>query len=136
MKYPKGLRYSREHEWVMMEEGDHGVIGISDFAQNELGDVVYVEAPEPGQEISKEGPFGAVESVKAVSDLYAPVSGTVVEVNETLAERPELVNEDPYGDGWIIRVRLSDVGELDHLMSPDEYQRYCEEPPEDDDDGA
>ena len=108
MEYPKGLRYSREHEWVMVEGGDTGVIGISDFAQSELGDVVYVEAPELGEKISKDDPFGAVESVKAVSDLYAPVSGTVVEVNDALPETPELINEDPYGEGWIIKV--SSVG--------------------------
>ena len=135
MEYPKGLRYSREHEWVLVENDDHAVIGISDFAQNELGDVVYVEAPGLGEQISKDDPFGAVESVKAVSDLYAPVSGTVTEVNDTLPETPELINEDPYGEGWIIKVRMSDVTELDDLMTPEEYEEYCEGQP-DDDDGA
>lgn len=133
MEYPKGLRYSREHEWVMVEEDDTGVIGISDFAQNELGDVVYVEAPELGEKISKDDPFGAVESVKAVSDLYAPVSGTVVEVNDALPETPELINEDPYGEGWIIKVSLSDVDELDDLMNAEEYEEYCEGQQDDDD---
>lgn len=133
MEYPKGLRYSREHEWVMVEGGDTGVIGISDFAQNELGDVVYVEAPELGEKISKDDPFGAVESVKAVSDLYAPVSGTVVEVNDALPETPELINEDPYGEGWIIKVSLSDVDELDDLMNAEEYEEYCEGQQDDDD---
>ena len=133
MEYPKGLRYSREHEWVMVEGDDTGVIGISDFAQNELGDVVYVEAPELGEKISKDDPFGAVESVKAVSDLYAPVSGTVVEVNDALPETPELINEDPYGEGWIIKVSLSDVDELDDLMNAEEYEEYCEGQPDDDD---
>jgi len=132
MEYPKGLRYSREHEWVMVEGDDTGVIGISDFAQNELGDVVYVEAPELGEKISKDDPFGAVESVKAVSDLYAPVSGTVVEVNDALPETPELINEDPYGEGWIIKVSLSDVEELDDLMNAEEYEEYCEGQQDDD----
>jgi glycine cleavage system H protein len=133
MEYPKGLRYSREHEWVMVEGDDTGVIGISDFAQAELGDVVYVEAPELGEKISKDDPFGAVESVKAVSDLYAPVSGTVVEVNDALPETPELINEDPYGEGWIIKVSLSDVDELDDLMNAEEYEEYCEGQQDDDD---
>ena len=133
MEYPKGLRYSREHEWVMVEGDDTGVIGISDFAQNELGDVVFVEAPELGEKISKDDPFGAVESVKAVSDLYAPVSGTVVEVNDALPETPELINEDPYGEGWIIKVSLSDVDELDDLMNAEEYEEYCEGQQDDDD---
>ena len=133
MEYPKGLRYSREHEWVMVEGDDTGVIGISDFAQNELGDVVYVEAPEVGEKISKDDPFGAVESVKAVSDLYAPVSGAVVEVNDALPETPELINEDPYGEGWIIKVSLSDVDELDDLMNAEEYEEYCEGQQDDDD---
>ena len=133
MEYPKGLRYSREHEWVMVEGDSTGVIGISDFAQNELGDVVFVEAPELGEKISKDDPFGAVESVKAVSDLYAPVSGTVIEVNDTLPETPELINEDPYGEGWIIKVSLSDVDELDDLMNAEEYEEYCEGQQDDDD---
>ena len=133
MEYPKGLRYSREHEWVSVEDGDSGIIGITDFAQNELGDVVYVEAPEVGEKISKDDPFGAVESVKAVSDLYAPVSGTVTEVNDALPDTPELINEDPYGEGWIIKVTLSDPGELDDLMTPEEYTEYCEGEQDDDD---
>ncbi len=134
MEYPKGLRYSREHEWVLVEDTDGALIGISDFAQNELGEVVYVETPAMGENLSKDDPFGAVESVKAVSDLYAPVSGAVVEVNDALADTPELVNEDPYGEGWIVKVTMSDVGELDDLMTHEEYQEYCEGQP--DDDGA
>lgn len=125
MDYPDGLKYSREHEWVLVE-GDSATIGISDFAQSELGDVVYVEVPEVGEKISKEDPFGAVESVKAVSDLYAPVSGTVVEVNDALPDTPELINEDPYGEGWIIRVTLSDPSEVDELMNVQEYTSHCE----------
>ena len=133
MEYPKGLKYSREHEWVLVEADDSGIIGISDFAQNELGDVVYVEVPEVGEKISKDDPFGAVESVKAVSDLYAPVSGTVTEVNDALPDTPELINEDPYGEGWIIKVTMSDLDELDDLMTPEEYTEYCEGQQEDDD---
>jgi len=134
MEYPKGLKYSREHEWVLVEADDSGIIGISDFAQNELGDVVYVEVPEVGEKISKDDPFGAVESVKAVSDLYAPVSGTVTEVNDALPDTPELINEDPYGEGWIIKVTMSDPGELDDLMTPEEYTEFCEGQEEDDGD--
>lgn len=134
MEYPKGLRYSREHEWVLVENDDTGVIGITDFAQNELGDVVYVEAPELGEKISKDDPFGAVESVKAVSDLYAPVSGTVTEVNDALPETPDLINEDPYGEGWIVKVDMSDPDELDDLMNAEEYAEYCEGGPDDDED--
>jgi glycine cleavage system H protein len=134
MEYPKGLRYSREHEWVLVENADTALVGISDFAQNELGDVVYVEAPELGEKISKDDPFGAVESVKAVSDLYAPVSGTVTEVNDALPETPELINEDPYGEGWIIKVDMSDPVELDDLMNADEYKEYCEGQQDDEDD--
>ncbi len=126
MEFPKGLKYSKEHEWVLVEDEDGAVIGISDFAQNELGEVVYVEAPELGEKISKDDPFGAVESVKAVSDLYAPVSGAVTEVNDALPDTPELINEDPYGEGWIIKVAMSDPGELDDLMTAEEYAAYCE----------
>lgn len=133
MEYPKGLKYSREHEWVLVEANDSGIIGISDFAQNELGDVVYVEVPEVGEKISKDDPFGAVESVKAVSDLYAPVSGAVTEVNAALPDTPELINEDPYGEGWIIKVAMSDPDELDDLMTPEEYTEYCEGQEEADD---
>lgn len=133
MDYPEGLKYSREHEWVMVE-GDSATIGISDFAQSELGDVVYVEVPEVGEKISKEDPFGAVESVKAVSDLYAPVSGTVVEVNDALPDTPELINEDPYGEGWIVKVTLSDPDELDELMNAQEYAAHCEGLGEEEDD--
>ena len=133
MDYPKGLKYSREHEWLSVENDNAGVIGITDFAQNELGEVVYVEAPKLGETISKDDPFGAVESVKAVSDLYAPVSGSVTEVNETLPDNPELINEEPYGEGWIVKVAMSDVKEMDDLMTTEEYVRYCEGEQNDDD---
>jgi glycine cleavage system H protein len=122
MEAPPGLKYSKEHEWVAAEEAV-AIIGITDHAQEQLGEIVYIELPAVGEKVSKDDPFGVVESVKAVSDIYAPVSGTVLEVNEDLAESPEVVNEDPYGDGWLIKVRVSDPGDLDDLMDNDEYER-------------
>lgn len=121
MEAPPGLKYSKEHEWVAAEEAV-ATIGITDHAQEQLGEIVYIELPAIGEKVSKDDPFGVVESVKAVSDIYAPVSGTVLEVNEDLAESPEVVNEDPYGDGWLIKVRVSDPADLDDLMDNDEYE--------------
>lgn len=121
METPAGLKYSKEHEWVATEESV-ATIGITDFAQEQLGEIVYVELPAVGDKISKDDPFGVVESVKAVSDLYAPISGTVVEVNQELPESPEMVNEDPYGDGWLIKIKASDATELDDLMDNEEYE--------------
>ncbi len=126
MELPSGLKYSREHEWVRVE-GNIAVIGITDFAQSELGDVVYVELPEVGTEVEANNTFGVVESVKAVSDLFAPVSGVVVEANTTLEEEPELVNTEPYEDGWIIRVEMKDESELNDLLEADSYRAYTEE---------
>ncbi|MGE0680917.1 MAG: glycine cleavage system protein GcvH [Candidatus Binatia bacterium] len=126
MEIPKGLRYSREHEWVAVED-TIATIGITDYAQEQLGDIVYVELPEVGAQVTKDDPFGVVESVKAVSDIFAPVSGTVTEVNGPLADSPEVVNEDPYGDAWMIRVELSDASELEDLMTAAEYQTFLEE---------
>jgi glycine cleavage system H protein len=120
MSYPDDLRYSKEHEWVRAEE-DRATIGISSFAADELGDIVFVELPELGATLKQFGTFGVVESVKAVSDLYSPVSGEVVEVNETLRDSPELLNSDPFGDGWIVRVTLADAAELDALMDAAAY---------------
>ena len=120
MDYPDDLRYSKEHEWVRAEDG-RATIGITSFAADELGDIVFVELPESGAELSQFGTFGVVESVKAVSDLYAPVSGSVAEVNEALRDRPELLNTDPFGEGWIARVVLADPGELDNLMDAEAY---------------
>jgi glycine cleavage system H protein len=120
MGFPDDLRYSKEHEWVRVENG-RASIGITSFAADELGDIVFVELPETGSALSQFGTFGVVESVKAVSDLYAPVSGTVVEVNDALRERPELLNSDPFGEGWIASVELSDPGELDTLMDAEAY---------------
>jgi glycine cleavage system H protein len=119
---PKDLRYSKEHEWVKLE-GDEAVIGITDYAQEQLGDVVYVELPPVGQEIEQFKTFGVVESVKAASDLYAPVSGEVLEANPELAKAPEKVNEDPYGSGWMLRVRVKDRGQLESLLDASGYEK-------------
>ena len=122
---PEANKYAKSHEYVH-EEGDVGTIGITDYAQKELGDVVFVELPQVGTQLEAADELGSIESVKAVSELFAPVSGEVVEINETLADKPELVNTDPYGDGWMIRVRLSDPSELDELMNAEEYEEYIE----------
>ena len=126
---PANLRYSREHEWIARDEGneDSATIGITEYAQSELGDVVYVDLPQIGAEITQFAPFGEIESVKSVSDLFAPVSGEVVEANAALEDQPELVNEDPYGEGWILRVKLSDQREMQRLLSHDEYQAFLME---------
>jgi glycine cleavage system H protein len=117
---PNELKYSKEHEWVRVE-GNKAYIGITDFAQSELGDIVFVELPETGDELAQNSTFGTVESVKTVSDLYAPVSGTILEVNDSLADSPEKVNESPYGDGWMVVVELKDPAELDTLLSAEQY---------------
>ena len=118
---PEDLHYSKDHEWVRVD-GDVAIIGITDYAQNSLGDVVYVELPKAGEEFSANEPFGSVESVKAVSDVFAPMSGEVTEVNEALKETPEKINEDPYGEGWMVRVRLTDPSEADSLMDVNAYK--------------
>jgi glycine cleavage system H protein len=123
LNIPAELEYTRTHEWVR-REGDVATVGITDHAQEELGDVVFIELPEEGASFDAGDSFGTIESVKAVSDLYAPVGGEVVEVNETLNDSPERVNEDPYGGGWMIRLRISDEGEL---LSADEYGQLLEE---------
>ena len=120
---PADLRYDKEHEWVRVE-GDTAFIGISDFAQDQLGEVVYVDLPSAGDELVAGETFGEIESVKSVSELYAPVSGTVVEVNDDLDGSPEVINADPYGAGWMIKVALGDPSELDGLMSADEYEAF------------
>src|SRR5574340_781980 len=116
MEFPEDLKFSKEHEWVLVE-GTVATVGITDFAQDQLGDIVFVELPAVGDKVSKEDAFGVVESVKAVSDIYAPVSGKVLEVNDDLPENPEMLNEDPYGDGWIIKIEMSDLDELQELRS-------------------
>ncbi|WP_017756333.1 glycine cleavage system protein GcvH [Calidifontibacillus oryziterrae] len=126
MNLPKDLRYSEEHEWAKVE-GDKVRIGITDFAQSELGDIVFVELPEVGAELTANEPFGSVESVKTVSELYAPVSGKVVEINEELEDSPELVNEAPYEKAWMIVIEPSDMSELDNLMTAQAYEEMINE---------
>jgi len=121
MNIPQSLKYTKEHEWVR-EDGDTVTVGITDHAQGELGDIIFVEFPEIGRKIQKDEPFGTIEAVKTVADLFAPISGTVIEINETLDDSPESVNQDPYGDGWMVKVSVSEAGELDSLMSAGQYQ--------------
>ncbi len=121
MQYPADLRYTKEHEWVRLE-GETGVIGITDYAQDQLGDIVYLDLPSSGAAVAQYEKMGEIESVKAVSDLFSPVSGEVAEANQEAADSPELVNDDPYGRGWLIKVRLSDPAEVDGLLSAEAYQ--------------
>lgn len=123
MSSSANLKFSKDHEWVRVE-GDIAVVGISNHAQSELGDIVFVEIETLGQTLNKDEVFGTVEAVKTVSDLFMPVSGEILEVNEALQSSPELVNSDPYGEGWMIRVRMSDASELDGLMSEQEYLEF------------
>jgi glycine cleavage system H protein len=123
---PQELRYARTHEWARLEEDGTVTVGISDHAQDALGDVVYVEHPEPGQQVAAGDEAGVVESVKAASDIYAPVSGSVVAVNEALDDAPETVNQDPYGDGWFFKMDPDDVTELDELLDSETYAELCE----------
>jgi glycine cleavage system H protein len=117
--------YSKEHEWIRVE-GDEAIVGITDFAQGQLGDIVFVEVPEAGKQVVKGGEAAVVESVKAASDVYAPVSGEVLEGNQALVDDPALVNSDPEGEGWFFRLRLSDPAELDGLMDADAYKSFCD----------
>ena len=121
MNIPEELKYTEEHEWVKIED-NIATIGITDFAQGELGDIVYLEIDSLDSEIDLNEVFGTVEAVKTVSDLFMPVGGKVIEMNSTLEDRPELVNEDPYGEGWIIKIDISDLSEVDSLLSPEEYK--------------
>ncbi|MGH7799541.1 MAG: glycine cleavage system protein GcvH [Thermodesulfobacteriota bacterium] len=125
VEIPEVLKYTKEHEWARVED-DIVIIGITDYAQDALGEIVYIELPSEGDEITRGEPFGAVESTKSVSDLYAPISGEVVEVNEALLDSPEAINEDPYGEGWMIKVKPYDPSELDDLMDSDEYTEFIE----------
>lgn len=124
--YPENFRYTKEHEWVHVS-GDVGQVGITDHAQKELGDIVYVDLPKVGARIEQGKSLGSVESVKAVSDIYAPVSGEIVEVNDTLSNKPETLNEDPHGAGWLVKIKLSAPGEIQQLLSADDYQKYVGE---------
>jgi glycine cleavage system H protein len=121
--YPDHFRYTKEHEWVLAD-GDAGTIGITDHAQQELGDIVYVDLPKVGTRVDAGKSLGSVESVKAVSDIYSPVSGEITEINESLADAPEKLNADPHGDAWLVKIRLSNPEEIQHLMSAVDYQSY------------
>lgn len=121
MKIPESLRYTKDHEWVKIE-GDTATIGVTDFAQDELGDIVYVEVETLDEELEKDEVFGTVEAVKTVSDLHLPVSGTIVEFNENLEDEPEKVNEDPYGEGWMVKVKMTNPDEAEELLSAEAYE--------------
>jgi len=125
VEFPEELRYTKEHEWAR-QDSDTVRVGITDFAQDALGDVVYVDVPEVGTEVKAGEPFGEVESTKSVSDVYAPVTGTVIERNEALADQPELVNSDPYGDGWMIAIKVAKAKELEELMDAAAYRAFTE----------
>ncbi len=123
--YPEDLHYTKDHEWIRVA-GDAGVVGITDFAQEQLGDVVHVQLPRVGEKFEAHDTFGEVESVKTFSELYIPVSGEVIEINEALADAPEMVNNSPYDDGWMIKIRISKPSEVDSLLSASEYEDYVE----------
>lgn len=127
MEFPEELRYTKEHEWALDEGGGRVRIGITDYAQDALGDVVYVDVPETGTDVKAGEPFGEVESTKSVSDVYSPVSGTVAERNPLLDERPELINEDPYGEGWMVVIEMADPGDLADLLDAAGYRAFVEE---------
>jgi len=121
MNFPSALKYTKDHEWVLVD-GDTATIGITDFAQHELGDIVYIDINTIGEEVAKEAIFGTVEAVKTVSDLFMPVSGEVLEMNKALDTNPELVNSDPFGEGWMVKISIKDVSELDELLSAESYK--------------
>ena len=123
---PEDLSYTKDHEWVRTK-GDEATVGITDHAQNQLGDVVYVELPKVGDKFEASEPFGSVESVKAVSEIYMPVGGTVIQVNESLNDSPEQVNEDPYGEGWMIKIKIDNPAQVDALLTAVEYEDYIKE---------
>lgn len=121
MEFPSGLKYTKDHEWIRVE-GDEAFIGITEFAQRELGDIVYIDISSLGKEVAKDEVFGTVEAVKTVSDLFMPVAGTVTSINPLLDKQPELVNSDPYGEGWMVKVTLKDAGSINELLTADTYQ--------------
>ncbi|MCR4409020.1 MAG: glycine cleavage system protein GcvH [Candidatus Saccharicenans sp.] len=123
--YPDNLYYTKDHEWVKLE-GDEAVVGITDFAQKQLGDIIYVDLPQPGKVLEARQAIGSVESVKSVSDVYSPVSGEVVAANSELAQTPDLINKDPHGQGWIVRLKIKDKSELNNLMKAADYEKYLE----------
>ena len=122
MNYPDDIRYTKEHEWIRDNGDGTATVGITDFAQGELGDIVFVELNDEGMELEQDDSFGTVEAVKTVSDLYAPVAGSIAEINAELEEHPELVNDDPYGKGWMIKMKVKDAGDIQKLMSSEDYQ--------------
>jgi glycine cleavage system H protein len=126
MNFPEDLKFSKEHEWVRVS-GNIATIGVSDFAQDQLGEVVFVELPDEGEEFEKDDAFGVIESVKSVNDIYAPLTGKIVEVNDPVVDSPEIVNEDPYGEGWLVKIEISDLKELGELMSAKDYEAYIKE---------
>jgi len=126
MNIPSNLKYTKDHEWIRVE-GAFAFIGITDFAQGELGDIVYLEIETVGETLAKEEVFGTIEAVKTVSDLFMPVSGEILEMNEALADAAELVNKDPYNDGWLVKIRMTDTAELDELLSADQYKELISE---------
>lgn len=123
MNIPSELKYTKDHEWVK-KDGNIAVIGITDYAQGELGDVVFVELPQTGDQVNKDDTFGSIEAVKAVADLFCPLSGKVIEINDALGDKPETVNNDPYGEGWMVKIETSDDSEWDSLMSSSDYQNH------------
>ncbi len=126
MLIPEGLKYTKEHEWIQVD-GEVGIVGITDYAQNELSDIVFVELPEVGQKVAKGERVATLEAVKTVADVYSPVTGEVIEVNERLADEPDLINRDPYGDGWIVKIKIKNLDELNDLLSAEEYEKLVEE---------
>ena len=126
MENPKSLKYSKEHEWVKVE-GDIAIVGITDFAQKQLTDIVFVELPEKGKHVTQGNAMAVVESVKSVSDVFAPVSGEVVDVNNELTDAPEILNKEPYGKGWIAKVKIENIGELDNLLTAEKYDTFLKE---------
>lgn len=125
MKVPDNLRFTENHEWLRLENG-YGYVGVTDFAQSELGDVVFLEVETVGESLKKEEAFGTIEAVKTVSDIFMPVSGEVLEFNEVLSDQPELINKDPYGEGWIIKIKISDPSEVDELLDAEKYRMITE----------
>lgn len=126
MNVPGELKYTTDHEWIKVE-GNIGIIGITEFAQGELGDIVYIDIPDDSAEVAKDDEFGTIEAVKTVAELNAPVSGKIIEVNESLNDAPETVNSDPYGEGWIVKMEIGDASELDDLMDAEAYKKKIEE---------
>jgi glycine cleavage system H protein len=124
MNVPEKLFYTKDHEWLKVE-GEFGIVGVTDFAQGELGDVVFIEIETKGEALKKEEVFGTIEAVKTVSDMFMPVGGEIIEVNPALEESPDVVNKDPYGKGWMVKIRITDPGEIKELLSPDEYKKLA-----------